>query len=454
MKLLRQFRSRANRLQIRPPDSVEQRDGLVLQVWGEEGYWQVVDEEFRDLLRAAEQPTTLRAIFAEHPDWAPHRRSVQRQLENMAKAGLTGTPRKPASPPRIENVTVNLTTGCNLCCRTCYVPQATRSAAKLDVEALLRFLEDLRPCFSPTATLSLLGGEPFLHPEGVIQIGHWARRHRIACNVSTNGTIQSDTLVEGLAEAGLKVQVSLDGATAATNDMIRGAGTFAKATATAQRLAGRGIPVTLCMVCCRENLAEIPAYFRLAQSLGVGLVRFIPLKKLGAGQTGAVTPAPQREIVIAISQELDSNPAFRAMCQSDLYSIIKSMLRESSWRQTCGSGTQTLLVQADGSIYPCINTTLAGLKLGHVADSSAATLARGLEFGRRLSVDSPGHPCHNCHVKRWCLGGCPGETLQQEGALTRRHWNCNDLQQTIHYVMWRLAGETPAPQTNTTRTLI
>jgi len=454
MKLLRQFGSQAKRLQIRRPDFVEQRDGLVLQVWGEEGYWQVVDEEFRDLLRTAEHPTSLEAILTEHPDWAPHRRSVQRQLANMAKAGLTGTPRKPASPPRIENVTVNLTTGCNLCCRTCYVPQQSRSAAKLDVEALVRFLDDLRPCLSSTATLSLLGGEPFLHPEGVIQVGLWARRHRLACNVSTNGTILSDTLLKGLADAGLKVQVSLDGATAPTNDAIRGAGTFAKAAATAQRLAGRGIPVTLCMVCCRENLAEIPAYFRLARSLGAEEVRFIPLKKLGNGQTGAVTPAPQLEIVQAICRELDSDPAWRTMCRSDLYSIIKSMLRESSWRQTCGSGTQTLLVQADGSIYPCINTTLESLKLGHIADSRAATLARGLEFGRRLSVESPGHPCHNCHVKRWCLGGCPGETLQAEGALTRRHWNCNDLQQTIHYVMWRLAGETPAPQENINRTLI
>ncbi len=426
----------------------------MLQVWGEEGYWQVVDEEFRDLLHAVEKPTSLEVIFAERPDWAPHRRSVQAQLANMAKAGLTGTPRQPADPPRIENVTVNLVTGCNLHCRTCYVPQQSRSAVKLEVGPLLRFLEDLRPSFSSTATLSLLGGEPFLHPEGVLEVGHWARRHRLACNVSTNGTILSDTLLEGLANTSLRVQVSLDGATATTNDAIRGAGTFVRATATAQRLAGRGIPVTLCMVCCRENLVEIPAYFRLARGLGVEEVRFIPLKKLGDGQAGAVTPAPQIEIVSAICRELDAHPALREMCRSDLYSILKSMLRESSWRQTCGSGTQTLLVQADGSIYPCINTTLAGLKLGQIADRSAAALARGLEFGRRISVDSPDHPCRNCHVKRWCLGGCPGETLQQEGALTRRHWDCNDLQQTIHYVMWRLAGETEAPQASVNRTLI
>jgi len=88
MKLPRQFRSQANRLQVRPPDFVEQRDGMVLQVWGEEGYWQVVDEEFRDLLRVAEHPTALEDIFTEHPDWAPHRRSVQGQLANMEVAGV------------------------------------------------------------------------------------------------------------------------------------------------------------------------------------------------------------------------------------------------------------------------------------------------------------------------------------------------------------------------------
>ena len=214
MKLLRQFGSQAKRLQIRPPDFVEQRHGLVLQVWGEEGYWQVVDEEFRDLLREAEQPISLQDIFTAHPDWAPHRKSVQGQLANMAKAGLVeGTdatwparwdhePRgaRPRSrEPRLENITINLVTGCNLCCRTCYVPPENRTSAKLDVAALLRFLEDLRPCLGSTATLSLLGGEPFLHPEGVIQVGLWARRHGFVCNVSTNGTILSDALLEGLA---------------------------------------------------------------------------------------------------------------------------------------------------------------------------------------------------------------------------------------------------------------
>jgi len=297
------------------------------------------------------------------------------------------------------------------------------------------------------------GWEPFLHPEGVIQVGLWARRHRLACNVSTNGTLLSDTLLEGLADAGLKVQVSLDGATAPTNDVIR-APAHLRRPPPPRSVWWAGGSRCRCAWSVAGEPGGDPRLLSLGPEPGGRRSPLYTLKKLGNGRTGAVTPAPQLDIVKTICRELDDNPAFRAMCRSDLYSIINSMLRESSRRPSCGSGTQTLLVQADGSIYPCINTTLESLKLGHIADSSAATLARGLEFGRGLSVDSPGHPCHNCHVKRWCLGGCPGETLQQEGALTRRHWNCNDLQQTIHYVMWRLAAESPAPQKPVARTLI
>ncbi len=454
MNLLEQFRPQAAQIQVRPPDHGEERDELFLQVWGDEGYWQVVDREFRDFLQAAEQPTSLEGILEQHPEWRQHRRPIQAQLGNMRKAGLLGRPREPAPPSRIENLTINLTTGCNLSCRTCYVPGESRRPAKLEVSRLLAFLDDLRPCFSPVGTISLLGGEPFLHAEGVLAVGRWAKRHKLTCNVSTNGTLVSDVLLAGLADAGLKVQVSLDGATARMNNAIRGAGTFEKATESVRRLVASGIPTTLCMVCCRENIAEIPDYFRLARELGAEQVRYIPLKKLGSGRAGWVTPAPQLEIVRAICRELDAHAAYRPMCRSDIYSIIRSMLRESSPRRSCGSGTQTLLVQADGSVYPCINTTLPSLRLGQLEDGKTSILAGGGEFGKALAVDSPAHPCHGCHVKRWCLAGCPGETLQQEGTLSRHHWNCEDLNQTISFVMWRLASESQTSEQSAARTWI
>jgi radical SAM protein with 4Fe4S-binding SPASM domain len=454
MRLLEQLLPRIDKVRVRPPDHVEQRDGLFLQVWGHEGYWQVVDGEFRDLLKAAETSDSLESILGARPQWRPHRRSIQAQLGAMRKAGLMGTPGKPAPPPLIENVTINLTAACNLSCRTCYVPREVRAGARLDTDRLLPFLDKLQACFSPAATISLLGGEPFLHPNAVLAVGRWAKRHKLICNVSTNGTAVPEAMLKDIAEAGLKVQVSIDGATAATNDFIRGASTFEKAVLTVRRLVASGIPTTLCMVCCQQNVAEIPAYFALARELGAEQIRFIPLKMLGNSKAGSIAPAPQLQIVKAICRELDAHPDYRQMCRSDLFSIISSMLRESSQRRSCGSGTQTLLLDADGSVYPCINTTLPRLRLGNIADAPKVLLARGGQFGETLDISSSAHPCHACYVKRWCLAGCPGETLQQEGSLSRRHWNCQDLQQTISFVMWHLAQQSESLDKNTSRTWI
>jgi radical SAM protein with 4Fe4S-binding SPASM domain len=454
MYLLKQILRSGRILHFRPPDHVEQKNGLVLQIWGAEGYWHVVDEEFRELLQALEKPTSLEDILSEHRTWRPHERSIRTQVRRMEKSGLTGRVPKSRFPPLLENVTINLVTACNLDCLTCYVPQELRNGSKLDVDLGLCFLDELRPCFSSHATLSLLGGEPFLHPAGVIRIGQWAKRHKFGCNVSTNGTVLPESLLTGLVEAGLKVQVSLDGAVPETNDAIRGHGTFQKATTTIRRLVEKRVPTTICMVCCRENISEIPEYFRLARKLEVQEVRFIPLKKLGSSVAGSVTPAPQFEIVKAICAELDADPSLKPMCRSDIYSILRSVLRESSRRKTCGTGTQTLLIQADGTIYPCINTTIPKLKLGHITEGKASALTKGISFGQSLSLDSPTHPCNGCHVRRWCLAGCPGETMQQEGALNRPHWNCEDLKRTVTYVMWRLAHEQQTPQEQVARTLI
>jgi radical SAM protein with 4Fe4S-binding SPASM domain len=450
----RLFPRRPRTPQIRRPDYEEQRDDLTLQIWADEGYWQVVDGDFTELLKVLESPASMAEVLRLRPDWKAHQRIIRSQLANMAKSGI-GTSSPPrAQPPLIENVTINLVTACNLRCRTCYVPAELRNGAKLDASRVLLFLDKLRSCFSGNATLSLLGGEPFLNPEALRAIGLWAKKHAIPCNVSTNGTMLSENLLRVLRETGLKVQVSLDGAEAGTNDAIRGSGVFDAAVKTIARLVENKIPTALCMVCCQENLREIPAYFRLAESLGTTEVRFIPLKKLGHSQSGSLSPAPQLDIVKAICGELDAHPSFGRLCRTDIYSIITTMLRETSRRSTCGSGTQTLLIQADGTVFPCVNTTLPALALGHLSDEPRAVLKKGADFGTTLSLDSLTHPCFSCVVKRWCLAVCPGETLQRERRLARPHWNCEDVKKTLIYLMWRLAREKQTSREHAARSLI
>jgi radical SAM protein with 4Fe4S-binding SPASM domain len=195
------------------------------------------------------------------------------------------------------------------------------------------------------------------------------------------------------------------------------------------------------MVACHENHSEIGPYLRLAQSLGADEARIIPLKRLGNAANGAPTPLPQMEILKAVRRELDRDSRLEKLCRSDLYAILKAVVRGSSARRTCGSGTQTLLVQADGRLYPCINSTIPRAMLGTIDDEPEMVFGRGEDWGDGLSVANPQHPCHGCCVKRWCLGGCPGETLQRTEALACPHWNCADLKQALVYMMWLATPE-------------
>ena len=71
------------------------------------------------------------------------------------------------------------------------------------------------------------GGEPFLRDDFLDILEH-AHEQGITTCVSTNGTVLDQDLVDELLcmTAPVYLQVSLDGAFAATNDAIRGAGTF------------------------------------------------------------------------------------------------------------------------------------------------------------------------------------------------------------------------------------
>ncbi len=418
---------------VRSPDYTEEQDGAVLQIWGREGYWHIVDAETQDLIKAASKIATFEDLLKSHPDWAQQERAIVEILESVRR-GLANHP-QPA-PVQIENVSLNVVTMCNLHCATCYVPAQDRKPQKLDVTKAINFLEKLGNRLSATATISLLGGEPFLHPEGVLTLATWAQKRGHGCNVSTNGTISLRTLSAQIRAVGLRVQISIDGANSGTNDALRGAGTFERALCTARDLIAVGVHTTLSMVACQENQDEIGDYLRFAKTLGASEARVMPLKRLGNAKNGKPTPATHRSILEKVTAAIDRDPSLEKLCQSDLYAILRTLVSEQSRRQSCGSGTQTLLLQADGTLYPCINNTMSQAKLG-TTDDCQAVIRNGEKWGNQLSVDNLNHPCHPCAVKRWCLAGCPGETIQCNGNLRNAHSNCADLKDAITYMMWQ-----------------
>lgn len=135
---------------------------------------------------------------------------------------------------------------CNLACHHCFNASGPRDPwlASLPADIVLRSIAEAEAL--GVRELYFTGGEPFLHPEILPLLE--AALAVAPTTVLTNGTLIDDGLADALAALAarspysLEVRVSLDGATAAANDAVRGRGTFARAMAAIVRLSARGLP--------------------------------------------------------------------------------------------------------------------------------------------------------------------------------------------------------------------
>ena len=104
----------------------------------------------------------------------------------------------------------------------------------------------------------------------------------VALKIETDGTRIDDAAADRIAGLGVEcVQISVDGATAATHEAVRPGSSFAAATGAIRRLAARGLAPQLVFVPTRRNLAEAVATFDLALELGCGAFVTGPLMRIG-----------------------------------------------------------------------------------------------------------------------------------------------------------------------------
>lgn len=135
-------------------------------------------------------------------------------------------------------------TVCNLRCTHCFISCApdNHTLEFLPLEEVLEWLERSRAW--GVKEYYVTGGEPFMHRdlpemlEAMLELG--------PATVLTNGTLLRDRVLARLARAergspySLEIRVSIDGPDAASNDLVRGEGTFRRAMEGVARLLAHG----------------------------------------------------------------------------------------------------------------------------------------------------------------------------------------------------------------------
>jgi MoaA/NifB/PqqE/SkfB family radical SAM enzyme len=214
---------------------------------------------------------------------------------------------------RAANVFFHVLTRCNLRCRHCYINPEQHGRKRLAIARIERWLEVFAErC--PGANVVFLGGEPTLHPD-LPQAVRCARRLGFASiTIDTNGYLFNDIL-EKVTPAEVDVfSFSLDGATAETNDRIRGRGSYAACRAGIRRAREKGFHTSLIYTVSRANLEELPAMGPLLAELGVDrfFIQVLGLRGKAAGTGGEpdteevlrVPPSDWREKVPAAAEAI------------------------------------------------------------------------------------------------------------------------------------------------------
>ena len=241
---------------------------------------------------------------------------------------------------------------CNLKCVHCFAGELPRKEEPLS----LNELDDLFAQLAAIGTfrLGLTGGEPLLRKD-LFEIIDLALSHGLCPCVTTNGLLITEEIARQFGKRELVwLNVSLEGATAATNDSIRGNGTFDRVIEQL-RILRRHCRFTLAFTIMATNLHEVRACARFAEEMGAGTAVFRPLYPVGVARHHLdLMPTFQQysdallELESIRNDDLDLN-------HIDPFSPARRQEASANVCQNhgCGAGNTVCSVSVSGDVSPC-----------------------------------------------------------------------------------------------------
>lgn len=300
-------------------------------------------------------------------------------------------------------LTWELTYACNLACRHCLSSSGRRDPRELSTDEARAVIDELEQM--QVFYVNIGGGEPTIRSD-FWEIVDYAVAHHVGVKFSTNGSrITADIARRIAAGDYLDVQISLDGATAAVNDDVRGAGSFATAVAAMERLAAAGVAgFKLSVVCTRRNLGQLDAFEALADRYGAQL-RLTRLRPSGRGADVwdelHPTADQQRDLYLWL---LDHG---EQVLTGDSFFHLGGYGEAPPGLNLCGAGRVVCLIDPVGDVYACPFAIHDSFLAGNVRDPGGFTRVWGeSELFRSLREPQSAGACSSCSAFDVCRGGC------------------------------------------------
>ena len=341
-------------------------------------------------------------------------------------------------------LTLAITGACNLACRHCWV-RAGETASPADVP--FRKIRRIITEFSGLGGngIRLTGGEPLCHPD-------WQEIMKLSCDLGFNNVIlqtnamllkeEHITFLHALDFPGLSIQVSLDGVTPRTHDLVRGEGAYIGALLGIEMLVRAGLAgrISIFFTEMRHNLDEIPALLDFADRMGIGSVSSGAMVQCGrAAETSMVAP-PGVEQYLCLVDKYNHDAHFR-----DLYAKIGTVavlewLKSAAVRQDCCTLIENPYLTPAGRLYPCLMCHADEYSVTEVFEKGlVAAFEEGSSLWSSLQRISCRRcdeiiECQDCPLKPFCAGGCMGRALGSSGKLLAADDRCEVRRAVYQYL--------------------
>lgn len=299
-------------------------------------------------------------------------------------------------------LTWELTYGCNLSCRHCLSSSGRRDPRELSTNEALRFLDELARM--QVFYVNIGGGEPTLRRDFATIVEHAVSR-RVGVKFSTNGTTMTPAGAARYASMDyVDIQVSLDGASPASNDPVRGEGSFSSALRAMGLLADAGFKgFKVSVVVTRKNASELDSLLALAEAHGAQLrvTRLRPSGR-GAGSWDELrpTPAQLREVHAFLL-------AHEEVLTGDSFFHLAPLGGSPPGLNLCGAGRVVCLVDPLGDVYACPFVMHPEFRAGSIREEGGFAAVWGnSQLFKDLREPSTGGACNACEAFSGCRGGC------------------------------------------------
>jgi radical SAM protein with 4Fe4S-binding SPASM domain len=313
---------------------------------------------------------------------------------------------------RFRNVYLYITEKCQLRCGHCYMGERLERAIVMPYAEVCSTLLLWRKMGG--SKLTILGGEPSLHPRfvDIIRFSNDIGYEQVI--LTTNGLRPAAIKLAELEPTDFAyVQVSLDGGSARTHEAIRGHGTFDVSLETTAQLCKAGFDTRIICTVNRANREDVLDLIPIADELGVSLVKYHVFSVIGRGHGNDELALEPPEWIEFYEQLDDIAPGFKTrIWYQPTYARRERMpeFEREGYRGCIGRTLDRISIFPDGRCYVCSYLFDTDFQFANMVDGRIELNRNTNEFElfTRALTDAA---CGSCKAPGSCMGGCPAEDV-------------------------------------------